>query len=126
MATNPDVQGETELVPFLGMLRYVVTMAVIDGAPDVHRQLQQFQYSGSMNANDWYDVPEVMADSLTDPAVSEVTPIKPGTVTPTDKNFDPLVTIDASELTPAQTETEMIEAAKNAPVKVDRSPPHAT
>ena len=117
MAQNPDVQGETELVPFLGMLRWL--------DHGVYKTLQQFQYSGSMDANDWYDVPEVMADSLTDP-VSEVTPILDGLDTKKEKTgietSDPLA--DMSERTPAQTMDGMEAAAKNAPKRIDRSPPY--
>ena len=118
MATNPDVQGVNELVPFLGMLRYIQYN-------ESSRVLQQFQYSGSFDANDWYDVPEVMADSLTDP-VSEVTPILDGLDTKKEKTgietSDPLA--DVSERTPAQTMEGMEAAAKNAPKRIDRSPPY--
>ena len=121
MAQNPDVQGADELVPFLGMLRWI--------DHGVYKTLQQFQYSGSLNANDWYDVPEVMADIAK--AIDQDT--HTALVATTDFDEDSTAEIieageraDLSELTPPQTETEMIKAAKNAPVKVERSPPYAT
>ena len=112
MAKNPDVQGKDELVPFLGMLRW------LDHGPD--KILQQFQYSGSMNANDWYDVPEVDADTIEDKQ-DKVAEVPPGDMTATE--------VEARKAeyfrTPAQTEETMLAAAKNAPVRVDRTPPYS-
>ena len=110
MALNPDTQGNQatdELVPFLGMLRW------LDYGD--FKTLQQFQYSGSLNANDWYDVPTVLASVI----VIEDNVV--ATVTDEELGLDIV-----SELTPPQTESEMLAAAKNAPRAVDRSPPYAT
>ncbi len=126
MATNPDTQGADALVPFLGMLRYV--------DHGVFKTLQQFSYCGSLNVNDWYDVPIVRAVDTAVSAHHESNVVETvDDVAQTASDVDSTAEIieageraDVSEVTPPQTEADMIAASKHAPKRVDRSPPHAS
>ncbi len=100
MTQNPDRLGQDGTdTPFLGALRWFT--------PNTNtRKLQQFQYSGSLNMNDWFDVPNFNEWEL--PVTPEPVPETVG-----------VTADDAAQSDDANIETEAVEPLSAGEVSVE-------